>query len=108
VETGSRAQAEPDQAVELNGQDGMLVYELRAFPKEEYTIAGAVLSAARDGSLGAGVERLVSVMDDPLRIAVHEGKLYARIEAGGGYSTRGAPSTRMSGATCASSSGRVN
>ena len=30
-------------------------------------------------------------MDDPLRISVHGGKLYARIEAGSGYSTSGTP-----------------
>ena len=30
---------EPDQAVELNGTDGLLVYQLRTLPEAEYTVA---------------------------------------------------------------------
>ena len=49
----------PDQAVELNGTDGMLVYQLRAFPQTEYTVVAPVLGAARGRAPGTGVQRLV-------------------------------------------------
>ena len=43
------------------------------------------------GPLGQVLSAWCRGMDDPLRISVHEGKLYARIEAGAGYSTSGMP-----------------
>jgi len=84
-------QGEPDQAVELNGTDGMLVYQLRAFPEAEYTVSVRFSAQRVAGPLGQVLSAWCRSMDDPLRIAVHEGKLYARMEAGGAYSTRGVP-----------------
>jgi DUF1680 family protein len=80
-----------DQAVELNGADGMLLYQLRAFPQTDYTVALRFSAQRVTGSLGQVLSAWCRSMDDPLRICVFEGKLYARIEAGGGYSTSGVP-----------------
>jgi len=82
---------ESDQAVELNGTDGMLIYQLRAFPEAEYTVAVRFSAQRVEGALGQVLSAWCRGMDDPLRIAVHEQKLYARIEAGNSYSTRGVP-----------------
>jgi DUF1680 family protein len=84
-------QGEPDQAVELNGADGMLVYQLRALPEAEYTVALRFSAQRVDGPLGQVLSAWCRGMDDPLRISVHGGKLHARIEAGGAYSTSGTP-----------------
>jgi hypothetical protein len=80
-----------DQAVELNGTDGMLVYQLRAFPQSEYTVALRFSAQRVAGPLGQVLSAWCRNVDDPLRICVLEGKLYVRIEAGGGYSTTGVP-----------------
>ncbi len=80
-----------DQAVELNGADGMLRYQLRAFPQTEYTVALRFSAQRVTGSLGQVLSAWCRSVDDPLRICVFEGKLYARIEAGSGYSTSGVP-----------------
>jgi hypothetical protein len=84
-------QGEPDQAVELNGTDGMLVYQLRAFPEAEYTLSVRFAAQRVTGPLGQVLSAWCRSVDDPLRIAVHEGKLYARMEAGSVYSTSGVP-----------------
>ncbi|MHB0960119.1 MAG: beta-L-arabinofuranosidase domain-containing protein [Pirellulaceae bacterium] len=81
----------PEQAVELNGADGLLVYQLRAFPQSEYTVAIRFSAQRVTGPLGQVFSAWCRSMDDPLRICVFDGKLYARIEAGGGYSTSGVP-----------------
>ena len=80
-----------DQAVELNGADGMLLYQLRAFPQTEYTVALRFSAQRVTGPLGQVLSAWCRSVDDPLRICVFEGKLYARIEAGSGYSTSGIP-----------------
>jgi hypothetical protein len=43
------------------------------------------------GPLGQVLSAWCRNVDDPLRICVLEGKLYVRIEAGGGYSTTDVP-----------------
>jgi len=84
-------QGEPDRAVRLNGTDGLIVYPLRAFPEEEYTVSLRFSAERVDGPLGQVLSAWCRGMDDPLRICVSEGKLFARIEAGSTYSTRGLP-----------------
>ena len=84
-------QGEPDQAVELDGTDGMVVYQLRALPAAEYTVTLRFSAQRVAGPLGQVLSAWCRGMDDPLRISVHEGKLYAHIEAGTAYSTSGVP-----------------
>ncbi len=81
-------QGEPDGAIELDGR-GMVKYQLAAFP-EEYTVSiwVAVTELPKD-RFGQVFSAWCASMDDPLRLAVDHGKLFARIEAGRGYGTEG-------------------
>ncbi len=88
---GPGPQGAPDESVELDGSDGLLVYPLRAFPESEYTVALRCSVQRVSGALGQVLSAWCHGMDDPLRICVHDGKLYARVEAGMAYSTRGVP-----------------
>ena len=82
---------EPAGAVELDGKNQMLIYNVRRFPSRQYTVS--VRFAQQPG--GAGLGQVFSAwaggMDDPLRICVQGGQLFARIEAGRSYSTKGVP-----------------
>lgn len=76
-------------AVQLDGKKAMLVYALKAFPGYEYTVSLWMAYDRKEDRLGQVFSAWDHVMDDPLRICVVGGKLFARIEAGGGYSTQG-------------------
>ena len=94
--TGARSapgrQGEPDGAVELDGAGGRLVYGLNEFPEENYTLAVWVrINKLPEGRIGQVCSAWATGMDDPLRVCVDHGKLFARIEAGQGYSTEGVP-----------------
>jgi len=80
---------EPDTAIELDGQ-GMVKYKLVAFPEEAYTVAiwVAATELAQD-RLGQVFSAWCAPVDDPLRLAVDKGRLFARIEAGRRYGTEG-------------------
>jgi hypothetical protein len=81
----------PNSAVALDGKTGMLVYALRAFPSYEYTVALWFAHEHQEDRLGQVFSAWDHAMDDPLRLCVAGGKLFARVEAGGGYSTEGVP-----------------
>ncbi|MCR4412620.1 MAG: glycoside hydrolase family 127 protein [Thermoguttaceae bacterium] len=81
----------PNGAVALDGKTGMLVYALRAFPSYEYTVALWFAHEHKEDRLGQVYSAWDHAMDDPLRLCVVGGKLFARVEAGGGYSTEGVP-----------------
>ena len=82
---------EPAGAVELDGKKEMLIYKVRRFPSRQYTVS--VRFAQQPG--GAGLGQVFSAwaggMDDPLRICVQGGQLFARIESGKSYGTKGVP-----------------
>ncbi len=78
-------------AVEFGG-DGMLRYRVPYFPEEDYTFAAWVCPTAAPAKRIAQVFSAWSRgMDDPLRVTLDGGKLHARIEAGTGVGTKGAP-----------------
>lgn len=79
----------PHGAVALDGQSGMLTYRLRAYPPDQYTVAFWFAHDSSDGRFGQLFSAWNRGMDDPLRICVTGGKLYARTEAGNGFSTEG-------------------
>ncbi len=81
----------PGTAVQLDGKSGMLVYALKAFPSYEYTVSVWMAYDRKEDRLGQVFSAWDHVVDDPLRICIVGGKLFARIEAGGGYSTEGVP-----------------
>jgi DUF1680 family protein len=92
--TGCRASPGPGGAargaVALNGQDQMLVYELDEFPEEDFSVSlWFNIANLPTNHLGQVFSAWAASMDDPLRLVVEGGKLFARVEAGQGYSTQG-------------------
>jgi len=81
----------PAGAVELDGKSGMLVYRLQAFPAHQYTVSVWFAHRHKEERLGQVLSAWCGMMDDPLRICVDGGKLFARVEAGKAYSTPGVP-----------------
>jgi hypothetical protein len=70
----------------------MLVYAVPTWPDEDFTVAVRVrLDEMPKGRLGQIFSAWAAAMDDPLRLVVEQGKLFARIEAGGVFGTPGVP-----------------
>jgi hypothetical protein len=76
-----------ERSVELDGRSGMLVYKLRKFPAEEFTVALWCMPLRHEKRLGQVFSAWSRGMDDPLRICIDAGKLTARVEAGRVFST---------------------
>ncbi len=80
---------EADAAIELDGKS-MIKYKLQAFPEEAYTVSIWVApTELPENRYGQVFSAWCAGMDDPLRLVVEKGKLFARIEAGAGYGTEG-------------------
>ena len=76
----------------VKGRDQMLVYAVPAWPEEDFTVAVRVrIDEMPKSGLGQIFSAWAAGMDDPLRLAVQNGKLFARIEAGGNFGTPGVP-----------------
>jgi DUF1680 family protein len=77
-------------AVRLNGRNQMMVYALPEEFGSDYTAAVWVrLNDLPAGRIGQVLSFWAGGMDDPLRLTVDDGKLFARIEAQRVFSTRG-------------------
>jgi hypothetical protein len=77
---------------QVKGRDQRLVYAVPAWPEEDFTVAVRVrLDEMPKGRLGQIFSAWAAAMDDPLRLVVQQGKLFARIEAGGVFGTPGVP-----------------
>jgi len=79
----------PAGAVQLDGQTGLLRYAVRAFPSYEYTVALWFAYDRKEDRLGQVFSAWDHLVDDPLRICIAGGKLFARVEAGPCVSTEG-------------------
>jgi DUF1680 family protein len=76
---------------EVNGRDQMLIYAVPAWPEEDFTVAVRVrLHESQGKRAGQIFSGWAAGMDDPLRLMVDGGKVTARIESGGFFSTPGA------------------
>ncbi|MBN1443162.1 MAG: LamG domain-containing protein, partial [Planctomycetes bacterium] len=83
---------EESGAVLSDGKTGRIRYATPLFPAGEYTASVWVrIESLPEGRLAQIASAWAGGMDDPLRICVEDGKLFARIEAGSAYSTQGAP-----------------
>jgi hypothetical protein len=91
IQAAAGIDGKPGTAVQLDGKSGLLVYALKAFPTYEYTVSVWMAYNRKEERLGQVLSAWDHVVDDPLRICIAGGKLFARIEAGGGYSTEGVP-----------------
>ena len=77
-------------ALGLDGRTGRLIYGMKEFPEEDYSFAvWFQITKLPEGHVGQVVSAWAVSMDDPLRVCVEKGKLFARMEAGQGYSTEG-------------------
>jgi hypothetical protein len=75
---------------ELNGRDQMLRYSIGAWPEDDWTVAVRVrVREMPHNRIGQVFSAWCRDVDDPLRLVLDGGKLYARIEAGAGFSTPG-------------------
>ena len=88
----AKSSSRDGEATEVNGQDQMLVYAVPVWPEENFTISVRVfIKAHPQKRIGQVFSAWAGGMDDPLRIVVDGEKIFARIEAGGGFSTPGTP-----------------
>ncbi|MBI5831467.1 MAG: glycoside hydrolase family 127 protein [Armatimonadetes bacterium] len=76
----------------LNGRDQMLTYALPEPFGPDFTVALRVLvrELPAEGHLGQLISAWCAGGDDPIRVTLDRGKLYARIEGGGFHGTSGA------------------
>jgi hypothetical protein len=75
---------------ELNGRDQMLRYSVGAWPEDDWTVAVRVrVREMPRNRIGQVFSAWCGNVDDPLRLVLDGGKIYARIEAGAGFSTPG-------------------
>jgi hypothetical protein len=90
VKSVAGPRGQPAGAVEFDGVKDRLVYQVEEWPEEDFSVSVWVqLTRLPEGRLGQVFSAWAAGMDDPLRICVDGGKLFARIEAGQGYSTEG-------------------
>jgi hypothetical protein len=81
-----------DNAVRLDGAGQMLVYALPEDIGDDYSVVLRVRVAAFPSKrIGQVFSMWAAAMDDPLRLVLDGGKLFARIEAQQGSSTKGVP-----------------
>jgi hypothetical protein len=84
----------PRGAVRLNGRDQMVVYALPEDWPEDYSATVWVrVKEFPAGRIGQILSLWAGGMDDPLRLTLDGGKLFARIEAGRVFGTSGASFT---------------
>jgi hypothetical protein len=80
------------EGAKLNGRDQMVVYAVQAWPEEDFSVRVTMrVEELPKNRIGQVFSAWAGGMDDPLRLVVDNGKLFARIEAGGGFSTPGVP-----------------
>ncbi len=73
------------EGTEVNGRDQMLLYSLPVWPDEDWTVSVRVkIKELPRDRLGQVFSAWAASMDDPLRLVVDGGQLFARVEAGGG------------------------
>lgn len=79
-------------AIRLNGNGQMLIYALPEEVGEDYSVAVWLrVGALPEGRIGQVFSAWAAGMDDPLRLTIDSGRLFARIEAQQGFSTKGVP-----------------
>ncbi len=88
----AKTTARTEQGTQVNGRDQMLLYSVPAWPEEDFTAVVSVrIDELPNGRIGQVFSAWAAGMDDPLRLVVDNGKLFARIEAGSSFGTPGVP-----------------
>src|SRR5262249_17928406 len=92
VEPAAGPSGEAGTALSFDGQKGRVRYAIPYFPERDWTVIVRVsVRALPEGRIGQVFSAWAGPMDDPLRITVDGGRLFARIEAGRGFSTDAVP-----------------
>lgn len=76
---------QPNTAMAVDGQSGLIRYQLRTFPQENYTVSFWFALNTGEPRASHLFSAWCRGMDDPLRIVVQAGKLSARMEASGQF-----------------------
>ncbi len=85
-------QSRGPEGTRVDGRGQMLVYPLSAWPEGDFSVATRVrVDEMPNGRLAQIFSAWTASMDDPLRLSVEGGKLFARIEAGQTFGTGGTP-----------------
>jgi hypothetical protein len=91
----ARAEGPRGPAVSFDGEKGRIRYAVPWFPERDCTVSVRFCPTAfPEGRIGQVFSAWAAGMDDPLRIVVDGGKLFARIEAQGVFGTEGIPLER--------------
>lgn len=76
-------------ALAFNGKNSIVIYAVESFPETDYSVSVWVSAKAQGAKLAEIFSAWCRGSDDPLRICLQDGKLFARIEAGRSFSTEG-------------------
>jgi uncharacterized protein len=80
------------EGVRVNGQNEIVRYAVPVWPEDDFTVAVRErIDEMPVGRVGQVFSAWAGSMDDPLRLVVDSGKVFARIEAGSGFGTPGSP-----------------
>ena len=78
------------EGTQLNGRDQLLRYAVPIWPEEDFSVTVRVrIEQLPQGHLGQIFSAWAASVDDPLRLVVENGQLFARIEGGSGAGTPG-------------------
>jgi hypothetical protein len=93
VEPAAGPTGEAGAALVFDGEKGRVRYAVPFFPERDYSVVVRVsVRAFPEKRIAQVFSAWAAGSDDPLRITVDGGKLFARIETpGGSYSTQGVP-----------------
>ena len=88
----STTTARDEDGTLLDGRDQRVVYAVPVWPEDAFTVQVNVqITEFPTSRIGQIFSAWCAPMDDPLRLVVDGGKVFARIEGGAGFSTPGVP-----------------
>lgn len=78
------------EGADTDGSSGLIRYPIDVWPEDDFTVLIRVrIAELPRGRVGQVFSAWAAAMDDPLRLVIDRGRLFARIEAGSTYSTDG-------------------
>ncbi|MCA9445551.1 MAG: glycoside hydrolase family 127 protein [Candidatus Omnitrophica bacterium] len=90
IEPATGRDGKSGSAIAFN-QDGMVRYKIPYFPLENYTFAAWVKPSDQPYGLAQIFSAWAKGGDDPLRVVIEDGKVFARVEGQGHFGTQGIP-----------------
>ncbi|MCA9443540.1 MAG: LamG domain-containing protein, partial [Candidatus Omnitrophica bacterium] len=90
IEPATGRDGKSGSAIAFN-QDGMVRYKIPYFPLDNYTFAAWVKPSDQPYGLAQIFSAWAKGGDDPLRVVIDDGKVFARVEGQGHFGTQGIP-----------------